>query len=83
MGSIMRGFHRATEYARRLGQTQVKMDCEASEYWEAAYPDLSEGHPGLLGDVTSRGEAQVLRLSLIYALLDCSPIITVEHLIAD
>jgi len=82
MGSVMRGFHRATEYARGLGVTRVKMDMEASEYWEAAYAELSEGHPGLLGDVTSRGEAQVLRLALIYALLDSSPVISAEHLTA-
>ena len=36
--------------------------------------------PGLLGSVTSRAEAQVLRLSMVYALLDRSSVIRVEHL---
>src|SRR6185295_14596869 len=36
--------------------------------------------PGLLGAVTARGEAQVMRLALVYALLDQSPVIRVEHL---
>ena len=40
------------------------------------------GHSGLYGAVTSRAEAQVVRLSLIYALLDCSPVIRQEHLLA-
>jgi hypothetical protein len=43
---------------------------------------LSEGHPGLLGAVTARGEAQVLRLALVYALMDKSDVIDVDHLAA-
>jgi hypothetical protein len=78
--SVMDGFRRATDHARRIGTTRIKMDSEARELWEAAYDDLSEGHLGLLGAVTSRAEAQVVRLALIYALLDCSPIITADHL---
>ena len=45
----------------------------------SAYPELSEGKPGLLGAITARAEAQVLRLSCIYALLDCSTKIKIEH----
>jgi DNA replicative helicase MCM subunit Mcm2 (Cdc46/Mcm family) len=41
---------------------------------------LSEGKPGLLGAITARAEAQVLRLSCIYALLDCSNAVGVDHL---
>jgi hypothetical protein len=36
--------------------------------------------PGLLGAVTSRAEAQVVRLSMIYALLDGSAVIKKAHL---
>jgi hypothetical protein len=58
----------------------LRRDGEADELWEAAYRELSESKPGLLGAATNRGEAQVLRLSMIYALLDGTEIIGVEHL---
>lgn len=61
---------------------EVRRDDEAREIWAAVYPDLSEGKPGLFGAVTSRSEAQVMRLALIYALLDQSPLIKKEHLLA-
>ena len=47
------------------------------------YPDLtSDAVGGLLGAVTARAEAQVLRLSLLYALLDTSRLIEPAHLAA-
>ena len=52
---------------------QVKLvtrDPAAKELWASVYPELSEGKPGLLGAVTSRAEAQVLRLSILYCLCD-------------
>jgi hypothetical protein len=48
--------------------------------WATVYEDLSEGKAGLLGSMTSRAEAQVLRLSMVFALLDCSTTIRAEHL---
>jgi hypothetical protein len=60
--------------------SEVKRDDEAKALWAEVYHDLSEGKPGLLGAVLSRAEAQVLRLSLIYALLDKSAVIKVQHL---
>lgn len=53
---------------------------EAGEAWRAVYSELSGGLPGLTGAMLGRAEAQVTRLSLVYALLDCSPDIRVEHL---
>jgi hypothetical protein len=50
--------------------------------WEQVYSELSEGQPGLFGAVTTRAEAQVLRLSCLYALLDSSGTIRAEHLTA-
>ncbi len=60
--------------------SEVKRDDEARALWAEVYHALSEGKPGLLGAVLSRAEAQVLRLSVIYALLDKSPVVRVEHL---
>jgi hypothetical protein len=53
---------------------------EASRLWHEVYPQLTAERTGLYGAVTGRAEAQVLRLSMIYALFDSSPIIQVEHL---
>jgi hypothetical protein len=41
---------------------------------------LSEGKPGHLGSIISRGEAQVRRMALIYAVLDHSAEIALAHL---
>ncbi len=46
------------------------------------YHDLSEGGPGLAGAVTSRAEAQTMRLALLYALLDGADCIRRDHLTA-
>lgn len=46
------------------------------------YEKLSEGRPGLLGSVVSRAPAQVVRLSLLFALLDRSAVIRESHLLA-
>jgi hypothetical protein len=54
----------------------------AREMWSSVYNVLSEGPDGLLGAVTARAEAQTLRLSLLYALMDSAPAIDVPHLVA-
>ena len=48
--------------------------------WHKVYPKLSAALPGLLGCVTNRAEALVLRLSSIYALLDCTTVVEPVHL---
>jgi uncharacterized protein DUF3987 len=64
--------------ARQIGH--VRMDEETREIWHRVYPLLSEGMPGLLGAVTSRSEAQAIRIALIYCLLDGAGTMTAEHL---
>jgi len=54
----------------------------AHQLWEVVYEDFEEGVAGLTGMVTSRGEAQVRRLATIYAALDCSPEVKIDHLLA-
>ena len=46
------------------------MNDSARGLWREVYPGLSEEKPGLLASICARGEAQVLRLSMIYALFD-------------
>jgi hypothetical protein len=66
------------EHARQVGR--VTMTDAAKQEWVSVYPDLSAERPGLLGAVTARAEAQVIRLALIYALLDGVGQIDVKHL---
>jgi len=68
----------AYQFALDVGE--LGRDAEAESAWCAAYAALSEGKPGMLGALTARAEAQVLRLSLIYTLLDCSHTIRLPHL---
>jgi len=74
--------HLATAIGHARTLQQVNMDEGARGVWRSVYPELSEGLPGLLGAVTSRAEAQVLRLALLYALLDRSACISPAHLMA-
>ena len=53
---------------------------DARRLWADIYPELSEEKPGMVGALTARGEAQVLRLAAVYAVLDCSTVVCVEHL---
>jgi hypothetical protein len=64
--------------ARTLGR--ITMTDAAAEAWEKNYPSLSGDRPGLLGAVLGRAEAQVIRLALIYALLDNTTQIDLPHL---
>ena len=61
---------------------ELKRDDGARASWQAVYPELSEGKPGLLGAVISRAEAQVMRLACLYALQDMSYVVTTDHLTA-
>ena len=70
--------YKCIEFANK--QQRVFMDRNAREMWKRVYEELSEDVGGLVGAVTSRGEAQVIRLALIFSVLDCSEHITVDHL---
>jgi hypothetical protein len=78
LAPIISRLNDAITFARRTGE--VRRNNEARDMWCSIYPMLSEGKAGLLGSVTSRAEAQVVRLSLLYAVLDCSQEIRLEHL---
>lgn len=64
------------------GICQMTRSPAAREVWHEMYPQLTAGRPGLLGAVLSRAEAHVLRLSMIYALLDGVALIEPAHLLA-
>ena len=48
----------------------VTWDRGGSELWRSVYSDLSRGKPGMAGAIVGRAEAHVVRLALLYALLD-------------
>ncbi len=79
-GPLDLAFEKAAMFAQQLGRTCIVRDPEARKLWREVYEKLSEGKPGLFGAVISRAEAQVMRLALIYALLDQSTVIRKEHL---
>jgi hypothetical protein len=58
----------------------IERDRDAQALWRSEYPALSAGVPGLLGAITSRSEAYVMRLAMLYALLDRDKFIREEHL---
>jgi hypothetical protein len=58
----------------------IVMSEQAQALWCKVYPALSSGGEGLLAHITSRAEAQTVRLALIYALLDQAEAIDVVHL---
>jgi hypothetical protein len=69
---------RAIEKAMTL--RAIDITPEARSLWVSEYPRLSADVPGLLGSVTARAEALVLRIALIYALADESCSIDLPHL---
>jgi hypothetical protein len=77
-----------TDLAPRLGKAattarnsgELDFDAAAAECWRGVYGQLSDAQAGLLGAITARAEAQVIRLALIYALLDGAQAIGLDHL---
>lgn len=78
--SFVKRLTAARDFARQ--QNELRRDETAREVWLAVYSNLSAGRPGLAGAVTSRAEAQTMRLATLYAVLDQSPVIRAEHLMA-
>jgi hypothetical protein len=69
----------ALERARKI--TRLQRSAEAETRWAELYHEMAEDDPGgLLGSVIDRAEAQTLRLSVVYALLDGSRTIELPHL---
>ena len=71
--------NRALSAARRVGLLTRTPDAERE--WARLYARIAESDcAGLVGSITARAEAQLLRLSVVFALVDGSRSIGVEHL---
>lgn len=81
LNPLIENLHTAITYARDV--REVRRDEDARAFWYEIYAMLSAGHSGLFGAVTSRSEAQVMRLACIYALLDRSDTVKRIHLEAS
>lgn len=68
----------AIDAARQAGR--VGFDEPARRRWWELYPTLTEPQDGLAGAVCARAEAHVVRLALLYALLDQARQIELAHL---
>jgi len=75
---IVKALQDSMNYSMVTGE--MRRDDGARKIWHDVYPELSEGQPGLFGSITSRAEAQVMRLACLYALLDRKEKIGAEHL---
>lgn len=78
LNEAVRCINDAVQFARNT--ERITRDAPANQLWHSVYKRLSDGYGGLLGSVTSRATAQVIRLACIYALLDLSDIIRLEHM---
>ncbi len=68
----------AIGFAKKKGL--VSFSIEASKIWATEYERLETGRFGYLAKITQRASPYVLRLALIFALLDKSPVIEKAHL---
>lgn len=79
--SLVEKTRRCVEYSRE--PHRLERDSDAKAVWEPVYSALgAETDDEMVCAVTSRAESQVLRLSMMYALLDCSSVIQVPHILA-
>ena len=77
---LLEDLKRVVAFGRHVGE--IRRDSEARAIWNEIYPRLSGEQAGMVGAMTSRGEAQVLRLSVAYAVLDRSAVVRRPHLLA-
>ncbi|MGV3723353.1 MAG: hypothetical protein ACO1SX_20845 [Actinomycetota bacterium] len=78
--SLIRRFEAALDFGKV--DRELRRDPESTRMWEVVYPRLTSPRPGLFGAVTARAAPHVMRIALIYAVLDCSALIRPEHLSA-
>lgn len=78
IGRLQDKLSKAIAFAKQKGA--MNFSIEASELWASVYEQLETSRFGYLAKLTQRASPYVRRLSLIYALLDKSPLIQKPHL---
>lgn len=69
---------RTIQEASTIGRMERTEDAEI--LWDRWYREVSEEGLGIIGALTDRAEAHVLRLSMLYALLEGTHLINILHL---
>ena len=67
-------------HAKNDRRGEVVLTNQAADFWAHIYPEVSQDRDGVLGHLTARAEAQVLRLALTFTQLDGLDMIGQEHL---
>ena len=70
----------AVTFAQTVGE--IRRDDSVKEMWARLYHELTADRLGLMGAVTSRAAAQVMRLSMLQALLDKFTVMRAKHMLA-
>lgn len=78
LAPVVRELSDALGFASR--ERRLEWSTEARPVWGSLYESLTEDRPGMFGAVTSRAEAQTLRLAMLYALADRSELIEPHHI---
>jgi Bifunctional DNA primase/polymerase, N-terminal/Protein of unknown function (DUF3987) len=79
--AIAREIREAVENARNV--QRVQFTAAGRKAWEELYRRMNDDDPGgMLGALVARAEPQVLRVALVYALLDRRDLIDDVHLVA-
>ena len=71
--AVNRKLKTAVDFAQRNAGATLDFDGPAATMWDVLYRDLTQERTGLTGAIMARAEAHVVRLALIYALLDQKP----------
>ncbi len=78
--AVLRGLLQPVLDAARDRPRLLMRDADAKVLWRSVYGKLTAEREGLAAAVCGRAEAQTMRLAMLYALLDGSDEIRVEHL---
>ena len=78
LGLLQRELKKIVKECRSFGEMELSSDAEST--WADVYAELSKDNNGLVGSCINRAESQTLRLAMVYALLDSSRTINVDHL---
>jgi Protein of unknown function (DUF3987) len=76
--AVVAELHEAMSAAENFGE--ISRDEETEELWAEEYKRLTTRGDSMIDALLSRADAHVLRLSLLFALLDKSPVIRKVHL---
>ena len=68
------------DWAKRQSDVRMVRDAQAERLWDELYPSLSDDKPGIAGSVLGRAVPEVMRIACLYATLDKSDKVGLDHL---